>query len=391
MGGGRVIHVLRSKGLLVLLAVFIAALVLSTGIVAGRGSVGTDSGCTPRWRVVATSDVPDLAAVAALSPTDVWAVGTRGPEFHPAPVIAHWDGHKLHVFQPFRPSIHVPRLHSKAGSLTGIAAVSATDVWAVGTDGYGFQGEPGRPVVEHWDGRSWRAVETPRLRVGAELAGVKALSPDDVWAVGQVGTRPLAEHWDGRRWRVIDMRREGALYAVDGASPANVWAVGAQGLTSPTINAQDGLVMHWDGRRWQEISAPYRDDSSLGYELSDDFSAVYAISRSEAWATHNGVVRGDVQRWDGRRWSVVYVVPAKTQLNDIARMSSGGVWAAGVRSTRSFEPASLRPLIVHRDGRSWRVQNTPFERLYATLNGLSALSSSEIWAVGDGLIARYSC
>src|SRR5881296_3484237 len=83
---------------------------------------------------------------------------------------------------------------------------------------------------------------------GAELWGVTAISQNDVWVVGQVDTRPLSEHWDGRRWRVINMRREGALFAVDSASAGDTWAVGAQGLNSFTVNTQDGLVMHWNGR-----------------------------------------------------------------------------------------------------------------------------------------------
>jgi hypothetical protein len=377
-------------------AVALAALALALAVPGAHGSVRSHAraGCTPRWHVVASANVPQLAAVAALSSTNVWAVGTKGrPDFPTSPIVAHWDGHKLDVVQAFRPSIPVGSLRGgkhPSGLLTGIAAVSSDDVWAVGTDGYGFFGKPGRPVAEHWNGRRWQRVRTPLLHTGAELSGVTALSQRDVWAVGQVGTRPLAEHWDGRQWKVIDMRREGRLNAVDGASPGNVWAVGAQGLTS-TIDAQDGLVMHWDGRRWREVSAPARDDSAFGYDSADDFSAVDAVSRSEAWATHSGELRGDIQRWDGRRWRVVHVFPAKNLLGDFAALSSHDIWAVGVRFPGSFEPASLRPLVVHWDGRSWRVQNTSFERLRATLNGISALSPSDIWAVGNHLLARYAC
>src|SRR5262249_41120497 len=160
----------------------------------------------------------NLADVAALSPTDVWFVGQKGDQGRASviPVVAHWNGRSLDVMTAFRPSV---RVYSKnlpfEGSLTGIAAISATDIWAVGTDGYGFEpGEPdrgggvGRPVVEHWDGRRWHSVPTPHLPAGAGRAGlsrVAALSSSSVWAVGQAGNRPLAEHWDGHRWKAFDM------------------------------------------------------------------------------------------------------------------------------------------------------------------------------------------
>jgi hypothetical protein len=359
-------------------------------------AVGADSGaratatCTPSWQVVATANVPHLASVAAISPTDVWAVGTKGRrDFPQTPVIAHWDGHELDVIQAFRPSIPVGSFRGgkhPSGSMNGIAALSSRDVWGVGTDGGGTTLD--LPVVEHWDGDRWQIVRTPALSTGAELTGVTALSHRNVWAVGHVGTRPLAERWNGRRWRVVDLHRGGEFYAVDGASPGDIWAVGAQGVTA--YSAGSGLLMHWNGSRWREIAEAPSSDASLG----QSFGAIDAVSATEAWAIHFGseTARDNVQRWDGRRWSVAHVIPGQTRLEEISAMSPLDVWAVGMRSTTgSFESNTLRPLIVHKDGRSWRAQDTPFERLHASLYDISALSPSEIWAAGDHLIARYSC
>lgn len=60
----------------------------------------------PRWHVVAKGKhVPDLYDVSALSPTDVWAVGSRGGyEPSSTPLAAHWDGGRLQVMRPFTPS-----------------------------------------------------------------------------------------------------------------------------------------------------------------------------------------------------------------------------------------------------------------------------------------------
>jgi len=156
--------------------------------------------------------------VAALSPTDVWSVGTngRGPQERAdahgstTPVIAHWDGRKLRMVRAFQPIVRV-RPGVVSGELRGIAAVSPNDVWAVGTDGNEFSwlGGAGRPVILHWNGLHWRVVPTPSLHAPAWLSGITALSARNIWAVGQVGTRRLAEHWDGHRWRVTDTVGEG--------------------------------------------------------------------------------------------------------------------------------------------------------------------------------------
>ena len=63
-----------------------------------------------------------------------------------------------------------------------------------------------RMLVEHWDGVRWRVVPTPNA-TGSFLTGVAAVSAQDVWTVGHVGQPPndrrLVEHWDGVRWRVV--------------------------------------------------------------------------------------------------------------------------------------------------------------------------------------------
>jgi hypothetical protein len=86
----------------------------------------------------------------------------------------------------------VPGAKLNNSTLSGVAVVSAKDVWAVGGKGSGA-------LIEHWDGTNWSvaAVQPP----GTLLNGVAALSSTDVWAVGQnVVARSLVEHWNGQRW-----------------------------------------------------------------------------------------------------------------------------------------------------------------------------------------------
>jgi hypothetical protein len=44
-------------------------------------------------------------------------------------------------------------------ALYSVAALSADDVWAVGTSYAGYQGlYEGHTLIEHWDGHSWQII-----------------------------------------------------------------------------------------------------------------------------------------------------------------------------------------------------------------------------------------
>ena len=107
------------------------------------------------------------------------------------------------------PERRVPGNH-----LEGVAAVSADDVWAVGTRSKLIDGVfVPVPLILHWDGSAWSVVPalgrgTPRNGV---LGGVLAVGSDDVWSAGatqstrcsaSTSARDTIEHWDGAaaRW-----------------------------------------------------------------------------------------------------------------------------------------------------------------------------------------------
>jgi hypothetical protein len=68
---------------------------------------------------------------------------------------------------------HIPR---PCGTLSGVAALSSTDVWAVGANP---NTSPGQPLSEHWDGKHWRVVPGAPQTVGT-LSAVAAISSTDV-------------------------------------------------------------------------------------------------------------------------------------------------------------------------------------------------------------------
>ncbi len=90
------------------------------------------------------------------------------------------------------------------GFLNGILQIAPQDVWAVGGTGE-------KPLLLHWDGRSWQQPAIPQE--SGELNSVTAFGPDDVWVAGRDPDKPggvSVLHWDGRTWTRRHPRRPGA-------------------------------------------------------------------------------------------------------------------------------------------------------------------------------------
>jgi hypothetical protein len=368
------------------LAVVALSAVLVSGASGSPGSRLSGNACSARWRVVATgAKVPLLSAVAAISPTDVWAVGgsdnLRGIA---TPVIVHWDGKRLRSYSAFKPS------RRNGSYLTAISAVASDDVWAVGVD----SGERVRPVVMHWDGRAWKRVTTPRVRGNGGLNGIAAISPNDVWAVGSDDNGPLVMHWNGRAWSLTSLRglvgSKTWLSAVDGASSHDIWTVGGRNID---LDSWAPVSLHWDGRSWKHVEAFDNDPGAgpvTGHMDGSSFNAVDVSSRNTVWTLGfqwGGAESSYILRWDGRKQRVAYNYEEYGGLSALAAVSPTNVWTVGYSS---FDPDF--PLVVHGDGKSWRIQRTPLDGLRGTtLKAVTALSATEIWTVGNHLVARYSC
>jgi hypothetical protein len=386
------------RRIFVVAGVAAAAMVGSAVAVVGlgaRASAGPKAAevCAARWRVVARGPkVPFVKGIAAVSPSDVWAVGSSA-DWAGKPLIAHWDGNSLRVIQAF-----LPRSSREGGDLSAVAAVGADDVWAVGTDGNRHP----HPIVMHWDGKLWRRVVVPRLAPDGSLSDVMALSEHDVWAVGW----PDIIHWNGRAWRIyrVPMRHPpGGVQAIDGTSPTDIWAVGRQYDYAPNLDAQEPLALHWDGSIWRQTNALGTHYDAQGL-LLNGFTAVDAASRTQVWALGWADDGWDsILISDGRRARVAhvsegYIGSRYFGLSDIAVRSHTDVWAVG-QAARELNPDKgasdndpTWPFVLHFNGRTWQIQHTPFDRLLGTdLTALSISTPDEIWAAGKHLIMRRSC
>jgi hypothetical protein len=250
-----------------------------------------------------------LSSVAALSRSNVWAVGyTLSTTGAMKTLIEHWNGSAWKVVKSPSPA--------SASLLNAVTAVSRTNAWAVGYT-ESSDGTFDRTLVEHWNGSSWQVQSSPNPGVTSNWpCGVVATSAGDAWLTGtfiQGGTgyqEPLMEHWNGTAWQthasaVQPSGYEFAPCAMTAASASNVWAVGGRWY----LEEQHTLIEHWNGTSWKVQASP---NPAPGDWDTNVLYGVSASSGSCAWAVGSSYVYNSghrkqlIQHWNGSSWQVQY-------------------------------------------------------------------------------------
>ena len=132
-----------------------------------------------------------------------------------------------------------PNSSTIENNLISVAAISADDVWAVGSYRISEGGmELDRATAQHWNGTAWALVTVPQLQDASYLYGISAVSSDDIWAVGgsSPANPPMAStliiHWDGSSWTQVTSPNPGSqdntLYSVSAMASDAAWAVGTK-------------------------------------------------------------------------------------------------------------------------------------------------------------------
>jgi hypothetical protein len=171
-----------------------------------------------------------LHGVSALSSDNVWAVGGAFTGRGALTVAKHWDGTQWS--ENFSTVVRLPR----ATILYSVDARAPDNIWAVGEHSSG----PGlsEPLVEHWDGKTWSRIENlfGQSNMNA-LTGVAAISGNDIWAVGYGVTsdvyRAQILHGDGQGWGFVpsaaDQGEQQILNDIAALPGGELIAVGATG------------------------------------------------------------------------------------------------------------------------------------------------------------------
>ena len=365
----------------------------SSGKMFQNGFTSTACG---KWSVVTSPNsnvVPDgLSGVAAVSAGDIWAVGGAGSQMSGGQtLIEHWDGAHWQI-------VTSPNPGSTYNHLDGVTADSATDAWAVGY--YVSTTGVTQTLIEHWNGTSWSVVKSPSpASINNELYSVAAISASDVWAVGFVtintsGQTPvdqtLIEHWNGSSWSVVKSPNPGSggdhLSAVAAISASDVWAVGDSNTLSKT------LTEHWNGSHWSVVSSPNPGSGGV-------LHAVAAVSAGDVWATGYAIYGNSIQtlveHWNGTSWRVVKSpnVGTSPALWAVTAVSANDVWAVGSNNNSNNV---FQTLAEQWNGKQWSVVKSLSPGSFNNqLLGVAAVSANDVWAVGHAdsttLTEHYHC
>lgn len=200
-----------------------------------------------------------LYGVAATSPSNAWAVGyyRSNVPMRSGAVIEHWNGSAWTVQKT------IPSTEEHFAVLRAIAAVSPSDAWAVGEVERSpqFPESTARTLILHYNGTAWLEQQSPNPSDADRypdvyLNGVTATSPSNAWAVGRTGAlRTFILHWNGTGWEEQKSPNPGAksdtLQGVAATSAADAWAVGQYTYNRRGTFFDRPLLQRWNGMAWK--------------------------------------------------------------------------------------------------------------------------------------------
>lgn len=324
----------------------------------------------------------DLAGVAAASASDAWAVGAYYPSSSNilATLAEHFDGTRWTAYP-------LPNVGVEENTLLAVSMPSTGVAWAVG---YYVNGKfQQQTLIEHFNGTVWSVVPSPSPGALQNiLFGVAAITDSDVWAVGgeQDATglwHTLAEHWNGTSWSVVNAVDAGSsgnhFYAVKAIASNSVYAVGQQaGAGFPN----KVLIEHWDGKSWSVVSSPTDAASALPLGLTATASSLTLVGQQE---TDTAPYTTYVAAGTPSALSIPTTPNSGTGENDLfaaATAADGSTWAVGWDIDTST--GNHDPLILQGVSGVWSLVPSPALAAGSDSGfaAITAIPGGGMWAVG---------
>jgi hypothetical protein len=198
-------------------------------------------------------DEPGMVTVAdASAPGNVWTAGDRDGT---NPYVLRWNGAAWAVAKTW----------PDAGQITGLTALSPTDVWVFGADG-----ASAGLGTWHFDGQNWT-----KTAPGFQPATADAVSANDIWAVGrgQNGDSRTLGRYDGSTWKLIDLgdlvppdvnddtvQQSAYFTGVTAVANDDVWIAGYLDRSENGTETRTSYLLHWNGRAWRKLDGPFLKD-----------------------------------------------------------------------------------------------------------------------------------
>jgi hypothetical protein len=284
------------------MASIVASWALTSAGTLPAGATPANATSTPGWRVVFSHVYPQpinpggaYTVVIAPARHDAWAFGGSSVGgLGGYPVAAHWNGRHWQI-------AHLPA--GLGGWIFAASASSATDIWAASY----FSG-----YVLRYDGHSWSVAK--RFNPFGEITGITAISATNVWVFGDSGAEPGngTWHFDGHHWaKITGIGR--AINAASVVTPRDIWAFG-------NINAPQDSVEHYNGTSWTHVTAPALAGLTM-YAIFARSDRDVWVSAADFASTHVPVL----VHWNGRAWSKL-PIPGRAIAFQLIGDGAGGLW-----------------------------------------------------------------
>ena len=175
----------------------------------------------------------------------------------------------------------------------------------------------------------------------------------------------------------------------------DIWAVGAQvEFSGPGLGPDSTLAEHWNGATWSAIATP-----NPGVDNNDLWGVASVpgatVSTNNVWAVGDstdgsGVEHSMALQWNGTGWNQIAVPPVGTGNNvlfGVTAVSSTDIWAVGDTQSDTNPLTARRTLIQHYDGTKWLAVTSPDVSPGSSdrLNAVAATGANDVWAVGRSI------
>jgi photosystem II stability/assembly factor-like uncharacterized protein len=201
----------------------------------------------------------------------------------------------------------------------------------------------------------WQCDPGGGLACYDDLIQVTMLSPDEGWATGSKG---VILHYTTKpgdlepMWQQVEPNIAIPFHQLIMVSPTEGWAIG---------RLAEAQFLHYEDGKWQ-IFSPWGPSNDLAM-----------VSPDEGWGVSN---MGSISHYyDGEWHNVIPAARGQENLHTIVMVNPDEGWAAGNSNT-----------LLHYDGQQWQPVPREGRPYFGFLLEMEAVSETEIWAVGDGIL-----
>jgi hypothetical protein len=296
--------------------------------------------------------------------------------------------------------------------LTAISFSSSSNGNAVGYYNDANTSYVWQTQAQHWNGSSWSSVSSYNHPSTENfLLGVATVSESDAWAVGSYDQsnphalilRLVSGAWTN--WPVsVPNSDESVLTSVTvntvSGTPDgdDVWAAGYYLPTSGSVYKT--LTMHWDGTSWSVFASPNTgtyDNKLYGItNVPGSSNILWAVGSYLDGSSHlkTLTMKADTSVAFPPIWSVVSSyngTGTNNCLSSVSALDSSHVWAVGTQdgpcSSEAVDvetvPTAAQPIIERWNGTAWSPESVPLDLPDdVSLHGVSVASNTLVWAVG---------